>query len=204
MDEGVKKKITEAIETHKKMVADLQSSGLETLAAAAEAIIKSLKQGGRVYICGNGGSAADAQHIASELVGRFEHERKGLAAVALTTDTSVLTSVSNDYGYENVFSKQVEALVGEGDILWAISTSGSSANVVAAAELAKKKRAYVLAFTGKNGSKLEQIADICFCANNESTARSQEIHQIAYHIICNIVEQSFTTTKSKTNATKYV
>lgn len=202
MDEDIRKTITEAIEAHKKTVAELQNNSLETLAAAAEAIIKSLKQGGRVYICGNGGSAADAQHIASELVGKFQRERKGLAAVALTTDTSILTSVSNDYGYENVFSKQVEALVREGDILWAISTSGSSANVIAAAQLAKKKGAFVLAFTGKSSSRLEQIADICFCANNESTARSQEIHQIAYHIICDIVEQRFIT--PKTNATKYV
>jgi len=155
-------------------------------------ITKALKQDDRVYICGDGGSAADAQHIASELVGRFEHERKGLAAVALTTDTSVITSISNDYGFENVFAKQVEALVEEGDILWAISTSGASANVIAAAELAKKKGACVLAFTGKSNSKLEQIADICVCANEKSTARSQEIHQLAYHIICGLVERCFT------------
>lgn len=204
MDDGVRKTITEAIEAHKKMVAELQSTSYEVIAAAAEAIIRSLKQGGRVYICGNGGSAADAQHIASEFVGKFQRERKGLAAVALTTDTSLITSISNDYGYENVFSKQVEALVGEGDILWAISTSGSSANVVAAAELAKKKGAYVLAFTGRNSSKLERIADVCFCANHELTARSQEIHQIAYHIICDIVEQNFTTNKSKTTTTRNV
>ncbi len=191
MNEDEKKKITEAIETHKKMIAELEASGIETITAAAEAIIRSLQQDGRIYICGNGGSAADAQHIASELVGRFERERKGLAAVALTTDTSVITSISNDYGYENVFAKQVEALVREGDILWVISTSGASANVIAAAELAKKKGAYVLAFTGRGNSKLKQIADICFCANSESTPRSQEIHQVAYHIICGLVERSF-------------
>jgi D-sedoheptulose 7-phosphate isomerase len=159
MNEVIKKQIIEAVETHKKMIAELQESGIETLAAAAEAITKALKQDGRVYICGNGGSAADAQHIAAELVGRF--------------------------------ARQVEALVREGDILWVLSTSGSSANVVAAAELAKQKGACVLAFTGKPDSKLEQIADICFCANDKSTARSQEIHQVAYHIICDIVEQSF-------------
>jgi len=118
-------------------------------------------------------------------------ERKGLAAIALTTDTSVMTSISNDYGYENVFARQLEALVKKGDILWAISTSGSSANVVAAAEMAKKKGACVLAFTGQAQSKLERIADICFCAADKSTARSQEIHQIAYHIICELVEQNF-------------
>ena len=191
MNEDTRKKIIEAIESHRKKISELEASGIEIIAAAAEAIIKSLKQGGRVYLCGNGGSAADAQHIAGELVGRFERERKGLAAVALTTDTSVITSISNDYGYENVYAKQVEALVRKGDILWAISTSGASANVIAAAELAKEKGACVLAFTGADNSKLEQIADICFCANEKSTARSQEIHQLAYHIICGLVEQSF-------------
>ena len=191
MNEDTRKQIVEVIETHKKMVAELQKSGIETLAAAAEAITKALKQNGRVYICGNGGSAADAQHIAAELVGRFARERKGLPAVALTTDTSIITSISNDYGYENVFARQVEALVREGDILWAFSTSGTSANVIKAAQLAKGKGACILAFTGRTNSKLEQIADICFCANDESTARSQEIHQVAYHIICDIVEQSF-------------
>ena len=161
--------------------------------AAAGAITKAIKQKGRLYICGNGGSAADAQHIAAELVGRFECERKGLPVIALTTDTSLITSVSNDYGYENIFVRQVEALIKEGDILWAFSTSGASPNVVAAAQLAKRKGALILAFTGKADSELEQIADICFCANSQSTARSQEIHQLAYHIICQLVEQNFTT-----------
>jgi D-sedoheptulose 7-phosphate isomerase len=191
MDEDVKKKIVKTIKAHKKAIAELEAGGIETIAAAARIIIKALKQNGRLYICGNGGSAADAQHIASELVGRFEHERKPLPAVALTTDTSIVTSISNDYGYESVFTKQVEALVKKGDILWAISTSGTSANVVAAAKLAKKKGAAVLAFTGSSNSKLEQAADICFCANSKSTARSQEIHQLGFHIICGLVEDSF-------------
>jgi len=192
MEKNIKEQIETIIQTHKKMVAEFEADGLETIAAAADTITKVLKQGGRVYVCGNGGSAADAQHIAGELVGRFERERKGLPAIALTTDTSVITSISNDYGFENVFAKQVEALVEKGDILWAISTSGASANVIAAAELAKKKGACVLAFTGKSNSKLEQIADICVCANEKSTARSQEIHQLAYHIICGLVERCFT------------
>ena len=191
MNEALKKHITDGIETHKRLIGQLQESGLDTLAAIAEAIKKAIRQDGRVYICGNGGSAADAQHIAAELVGRFERERRPLPAIALTTDTSVITSVANDFGYENVFVKQVEALVRAGDILWVISTSGTSPNVTAAAELAKKKGALVLAFTGKSDSKLEQVADICFCANSESTARSQEIHQVAYHIICDLVERSF-------------
>ena len=191
MNNRLKKQITDVMETHKKMLAEFEQSGLETIVAAAETITKALKQNGTIYICGNGGSAADAQHIAGELVGRFQRERKALAAVALTTDTSVITSIANDYGYENVFGKQVEALVTQGDILWTISTSGASPNIIAAADLAKKKGACILAFTGRTNSKLEQIADICFCANDKSTARSQEIHQIAYHIICELVEQSF-------------
>jgi len=191
MDDNTKKKVTEAIETHKNSVARLQAGGVESLTAAAETVTASLKAGGRVYICGNGGSAADAQHIAAELLGRFKRERKALAAIALTTDSSVITSISNDYGFDNAFTRQVEALVGKGDILWAISTSGDSSNVVSAAKLAKKKGAYVLAFTGKAGSRLEQAADMCLCADEESTARSQEIHQLGYHIICELVEEAF-------------
>jgi D-sedoheptulose 7-phosphate isomerase len=188
---GKHAEIEAIIQKHIELAAELKRSGIETIAAAAEALIKALKQNGCVYICGNGGSAADAQHIAAELVGSFERQRKGLAAVALTTDSSVMTSISNDYGYENVFAKQVEALVRKGDVLWAISTSGSSANIIAAAELAKKKGACVLAFTGRSGSRLERLADTCFCVNEASTARSQEIHQLAYHSICKLVEQSF-------------
>ena len=189
MNESIRTQIIEVIDTHQKMIAELRESGIEILAAAAEAIITSFNQDGRVYLCGNGGSAADAQHAASELIGRFERQRRALPALALTTDTSVITSIANDFGYENVFARQVEALVNEGDIFWAISTSGTSTNVVEAAQLAKEKGACILAFTGTTNSKLEQIADICFCADG-STARSQEIHQLGIHIICKLVEQS--------------
>lgn len=192
MKKTIKKQVTAAIETHKKMLAEFEAHALETITAAAQAIITALKRSGTIYLCGNGGSAADAQHIAGELAGRFSRRRKPLPAVALSSDTSVLTCIANDYGYEQVFARQVEALAKKGDILWALSTSGSSPNVVAAARLAKKKGACVLAFTGRTGSKLEQIADICFCAPDISTARSQEMHQLAYHIICDLVEQNFT------------
>jgi len=187
----MKRQILETIEAHKKMIDELGESSMEIIAAVAEAIIKALRQDGTVYLCGNGGSAADAQHIAGELVGRFERERKALPAVALSTDTSILTSIANDYAYENIFERQVEALIKKGDVLWALSTSGVSANVIAAAKLAKKKGACILAFTGQSDSLLEKIADICFCAANKSTARSQEAHQLAYHIVCDLVEQSF-------------
>ena len=190
MTQDPKKLIQDTIQIHRQMVDTFEAEGSETIAAAAEKITESIKQNGCVYICGNGGSAADAQHIAGELVGRFLRERPAIAAVALSTDTSVITSVANDYGYEDIFKRQVEALVGKNDILWAISTSGDSPNILTAAKLAKEKGAFILAFTGRDNSKLEKIADICFCTANRSAARTQEIHQIAYHIICDLVELS--------------
>jgi D-sedoheptulose 7-phosphate isomerase len=154
MNPQTQKLIIDAVETHKKMAADFEKDGVETVAAIAEAITTALQQGGTVYLCGNGGSAADAQHIAGELVGRFTRERRALAAVALSTDTSVLTCIANDYDYEKVFARQAEALVRKGDILWAFSTSGTSTNVIAAAQVAKDKGARVIAFTGRNSSRL--------------------------------------------------
>jgi D-sedoheptulose 7-phosphate isomerase len=182
--------IQEAIETHQKMLATFAGSAPDTLVATAEMIVKSLRAGGTIYLCGNGGSAADAQHIAGEFVGRFRAERRALPAVALSTDTSILTCIGNDYSFERVFARQVEALVRPGDVLWAFSTSGTSPNVLAAAEEARRKDARVIAFTGRAQSKLEALADLCLCAEAALTARSQEIHQLAYHIICDLVERS--------------
>ena len=191
MNERTKTHIVEAVETHKRMTAEFESRSLKTVSAIAEIITEVLQQGGTIFLCGNGGSAADAQHIAGEFVGRFCRERKALPAVAFSTDTSVLTCIANDYAYEKVFARQAEALVSQGDILWAFSTSGTSANVVAAARVARDKGARVIAFTGRADSELERTADICFCAENASTARSQEMHQLAYHIICDLVERNF-------------
>jgi D-sedoheptulose 7-phosphate isomerase len=191
MNEDARRQINAAVATHKKMVAEFEQRDLETIAAVAQTLADAMERDGTVYLCGNGGSAADAQHIAGEFVGRFCRQRKALPAVALSTDTSVLTCIANDYAYENVFARQVEALVRRGDILWGFSTSGTSANVLAAARAAKEKGARVIAFTGRTGSPLEQIADVCFCADAESTARSQEVHQLAYHIICDLVERRF-------------
>ena len=190
MNEQIKTSIVEALETHKRMTAEFESRGLETIAAIARMITEVVQQGGTLYLCGNGGSAADAQHIAGEFVGRFCRERKALPAVAFSTDTSVLTCIANDYAYDRVFARQAEALVRKGDVLWAFSTSGTSPNVVAAAQVARDKGARVIAFTGRVDSELERIADICFCAEDESTARSQEMHQLAYHIICDLVERN--------------
>lgn len=191
MNENTIQQIVEAIDTHSRMTAEFRKSGIEVIAAIAEAITDTLKRGGTIYICGNGGSAADAQHIAGELVGRFCRERKALAAVALTTDTSILTSIANDYAYEKVFARQAEALIRSNDILWAFSTSGTSANVLTAVKVAIDKGARVIAFTGRVDSELERMADICLCADAEMTARSQEIHQLAYHIICDLIERNF-------------
>jgi len=185
--------IKEAVETHRKMVTTFEASAFDTIVAIAEAIVQSLQAGGTLYLCGNGGSAADAQHIAGEFVGRFRRERRALPAVALSTDTSVLTCIANDYDYERVFARQVEALARPGDLLWAFSTSGTSPNVLRAAQAAKDKGARVIAFTGRAESRLETLADLCFCAEATLTARSQEIHQLAYHIICELVEQRLST-----------
>jgi len=178
----------QAIQAHKKLITVLEETGIDVIVQMAEAIVDCLKKGGRLYLCGNGGSAADCQHIAGELVGRFRKERKALPAVALSTDTSVLTSVGNDYGFEEIFRRQVEGLVEKGDILWAFSTSGASANILAAVRSAKEKGAKVLAFTGTNNSELEKTADLCLCVDCPQTSSAQEIHQVAYHIICDLVE----------------
>jgi D-sedoheptulose 7-phosphate isomerase len=182
--------IREAVEIHKQMVAAFEASAEATLVAIAEKMVQALRAGGTLYLCGNGGSAADAQHIAGEFVGRFRSERRALPAVALSTDTSVLTCIANDYEYEQVFARQVEALVRPGDVLWAFSTSGSSPNVLQAAAAAKHRGASVIAFTGRANSKLEAAADLCFCAEAALTARSQEMHQLAYHILCDLVERN--------------
>lgn len=185
----MKQIVLDTIAEHKKLLAQFETTGIETVIAAAQMIRQALEQGGCLYLCGNGGSAADCQHIACELVGRFRRERQALPAVAFTTDTSILTSIGNDYSFADIFTRQVEALVGPGDILWAFSTSGSSANVLAAAQLARTKGAKIIAFTGKTDSELERTADLCLALDCPWTSTAQEIHQLAYHIICELAEQ---------------
>ena len=185
----MKQIIEESIQLHKKLLADFENHGVESVLDSAEMITQSVLSGGCVYICGNGGSAADAQHIAGELVGRFKRERKAIAAVAMSTDTSILTAIGNDYSFDDIFSRQVEALVKPGDILWAFSTSGSSKNILAAAELAAKIGAKIIAFTGRVDTPLEKIADVCVTVDANDSAAAQQIHQLAYHIICDIVEK---------------
>lgn len=168
---------------------------LESLAApitaAVEAMTQSLLANGKIMACGNGGSAADAQHFAAELLNRFEMERPPLAAIALTTDTSTLTSIANDYDYVQVFSKQVRALGQAGDVLLAISTSGNSPNVVDAIEAAHEREVRVVALTGKNGGKMAGLLgpdDIHICVPSDRTARIQEVHLLVLHCLCDGID----------------
>ncbi len=158
---------------------------------AGNAIIKALKNNKKVLICGNGGSAADSQHFAAELTGRYKRERKGLHAVALSTDTSAITAIANDYGYDFVFSRQVEALIEPGDVLIGISTSGNSQNVINALEVANKTNCVTISLSGKDGGAIKSLCDYSIIAPSNDTPRIQEIHIICIHILCDMVEQSF-------------
>ncbi len=158
------------------------------LEAIAHKMTQAVLEGNKILWCGNGGSAADAQHLAAEFVGRFRRERKPLPSIALTTDTSILTAIGNDYGYEQVFSRQVLAHCDEGDIVVGISTSGNSANVVGALEAAKECGAFTVAFTGEGGGKMAAAADAVVCVPTRDTARVQEGHILCGHMLCDWVE----------------
>ncbi len=177
----------EIVAEHLAVAGALRDAG-GVLERIAEAIADALRSGRRVYVAGNGGSAADAQHIAAEMVGRFRLERGGLAAVALTTDTSILTAVSNDYGFERVFERQVRALVRPGDVLWLLSTSGRSANILEAARAGRDQQAVVVGFTGRDGGPLAGLCDHVLRVPHTASDRIQEAHMLAYHFICERVE----------------
>ena len=175
--------------------ADLKYAAAEILskpiADAVSAVVGCITAGGKVMACGNGGSASDAQHFAAEFVGRFERERPGLAAIALTTDTSILTAIGNDYDFNAIFSKQVQALGSPGDVLIAITTSGNSANVLAAVEAAHAKEMTVVALTGHTGGKMLGLlleTDVHICVPHERTARIQEVHILTLHCLCDAVD----------------
>ena len=150
--------------------------------------IEALRNGRKLLFCGNGGSAADAQHWAGELVSRFYYDRPGLAAIALTTDSSILTAIGNDYGYDYTFARQVEALGQAGDVLVAISTSGNSPNVLRAADVARARGMQVVAFTGRSGGKLLPMSDLCFRMPSDETPRIQEGHEFVGHLLCALIE----------------
>ena len=156
-----------------------------------DTIIGCYKTGNKVITFGNGGSAADAQHLAAELIGRFKLERKSLAALSLTTDTSILTALGNDYGFENVFARQCESMVSKGDVIIAISTSGKSKNIIKGIKTAKSKGAKIIVLTGSGKNNLDKLADILLQVPSESTPRIQEGHRILIHVICELVEEYF-------------
>ena len=175
--------------------AHLKLQAMDTLAGpiatAAERMVQCLKQDGKIMSCGNGGSAADSQHFAAEMVNRFEMERPGLAAIALTTDTSTLTSIANDLDYEQVFARQVRALGQAGDVLLAISTSGNSRNVMAALEAAHEGRIGVVALTGHHGGRMGELllpSDVHICVPAQNTARIQEVHLLTLHCLCDAID----------------
>lgn len=165
-----------------------ESRILEQIAASAVIIKNSLKNGKKVLFCGNGGSAADSQHLAAEFVGRFQKERVGLPAIALTVDTSILTAVANDYGYDTVFARQVQALGNDGDVLVGLSTSDNSKNVLAAIDVAKAKGMQCIGLTAQGGGKMAEVCDICMSVPGPVTARAQEIHILIGHILCELVD----------------
>lgn len=158
---------------------------------ACETAVATLKAGGKILLCGNGGSAADAQHIAAELTGRYKTERSALAGIALTTDTSALTAIGNDYGYEFVFSRQLEALGREGDLLIAISTSGNSGNVVKALELARKIGIKTIGLSGRTGGAMNELCELNLVVPSNDTPRIQEMHIMIGHIICQAIDDAF-------------
>jgi D-sedoheptulose 7-phosphate isomerase len=187
--------LEQRIEQHFIDSADLKYQAAQVLskpiAAAVAAILASVTSGGKVLACGNGGSAADAQHFAAEFVGRFERERPELGAIALTTDSSIITAIANDYSYDHIFSKQVRALGQPGDVLLAITTSGNSSNVLAAIQAAHEREMTVVALTGKGGGKMGQAlreTDVHICVPHDRTARIQEVHLLTIHCICDGVD----------------
>ena len=183
----VARTLTESIALHERA----RRGAAQAAVDAAAAIAGALKAGGKVLVFGNGGSAADAQHVAAELVGRFERERQPLAALALSTDTSVITAIGNDEGYERVFARQIEALGRAGDVAVAITTSGRSRNVIDALVAAKKLRLRTIALTGRDGGQAGPLVDIHVNVPSDSTPRVQEVQRTLLHAICELVEKAF-------------
>jgi D-sedoheptulose 7-phosphate isomerase len=187
VNELVRERIQRSIEVKQALLSDAAFE--EMVAQAALKIVKALRAGGKVIFCGNGGSAADAQHLAAEFTGRYLKERGALPALALHANTSALTAIGNDYGFDLVFARQMEALGKEGDVAVGISTSGNSPNVLRALEVAKSKSIYTVALTGASGGKMKKVVDCAICIPSEETPRIQECHILTGHIICEIAEE---------------
>lgn len=184
MIEEIKMEINESIQVKKELI-----NQASLIAEVAEDIVKALKNNGKVILCGNGGSAADSQHIAAELVGRFTKEREPLPAIALTTNTSILTAIGNDYSFDEIFVRQVKALCNEKDVVIGISTSGNSTNVIKAMEVANKLKAHTIALTGNDGGKLSKVAKKTIRVPSQNTQRIQESHILIGHLICLLIEK---------------
>ncbi len=184
----MKQLISELFDEHQKTIDQLREQS-DRILQIAQIWRKALQNGNKILFCGNGGSAADCQHLAAELVGRFVKERQGWPGIALTTDTSILTAVTNDYGYERVFARQIEALGNAGDVLVAISTSGNSASIIKAVEEAKTKGMLTVGLTGGSGGRLAPACDVCLTVASPVTARIQEAHILVGHMLCQLCDE---------------
>ena len=183
--------IKSELQAHKETIDKTIEVMVPSIEKASELVSQTLQNGHKVLLCGNGGSAADAQHIAAELTGRYKIERKGLPGIALTTDTSALTAIGNDYGYNRIFDRQVEALANKGDLLIGISTSGNSANVISALKLAKEMGCTTLGMSGRDGGAMNEVCTLNLVVPSSDTPRIQEMHILIGHIICQAVDDSF-------------
>ncbi len=184
----MQKMISKELELHLETILAAQRDLQGDILKACDMAVDCIKRGNKVLIFGNGGSAADAQHIATEFTGRYKTERRGLPAIALTTDTSALTAIGNDYGFDRVFSRQVEALANKGDLVWGISTSGNSENVLKAFKMAKQIGCETLGLSGKDGGKMNGKCDLNIIVPSDNTPRIQEMHILIGHIICQAID----------------
>ncbi len=183
--------IKQEFESHLKTINEVMDNMENDIAKASTIIVDALKNGNKILLCGNGGSAADAQHIAAELTGRYKTERRGLPGIALTTDTSALTAIGNDYGYDRVFDRQVESLANKGDVIIGISTSGNSKNVISALALGQEMGCKTVGLTGRTGGSMNEVCDINIIVPSDNTPRIQEMHILFGHTICQIIDNSF-------------
>jgi len=187
----MKNTIQEEFASHLETINNVIGSMENDIEQASQIIVDALKNGNKILLCGNGGSAADAQHIAAELTGRYKTERRGLPGIALTTDTSALTAIGNDYGYDRVFDRQVESLANSGDVIIGISTSGNSKNVVSALKLGQELGCKTVGLTGRDGGNMNDVCNINLVVPSDNTPRIQEMHILFGHTICQIIDNNF-------------
>ena len=187
----MKQTIINEFQSHLETINNIINNMEDDLVKASTLAVETLKNGNKILLCGNGGSAADAQHIAAEITGKYKSIRRGLPAIALTTDTSAITAISNDNGYDKIFNRQVEALANKGDLIIGISTSGNSENIISALKLAKELECTTLGFSGNKGGKMNEVCDINLIVPSNDTPRIQEMHILFGHTICQIIDDQF-------------